>query len=106
VYKVPDRQLTAYQLCYEIECHLRALLRTYNFERALKIKYPTYKDIVYVASKITLVVDAGTVEKLLRVNTIREKVTRMLNVSEEEVAILEDCRDSLPKVPKVKRVMK
>jgi hypothetical protein len=105
MYKVPERQMLAYQLCYEIECHLRELIHTYDIS-ALKIKYKTYRDVIYIASKITLVVSDENVDKLIRANTVREKVCRMLNVTEEDIAILEDCRDSLPKVPKVRRYVR
>ncbi|MDT8861403.1 hypothetical protein N0O92_14370 [Alkalihalobacillus sp. MEB130] len=97
MYQVPERQLLAYQLCYEIEMQLRELIQTYDMN-GLKMKLKTYKDVVSVVSKLTLVDTGESVDKLIRANTVREKVSRMKNVSDEDIWILEECRDSLPKI--------
>ncbi|GAE24395.1 hypothetical protein JCM9140_314 [Halalkalibacter wakoensis JCM 9140] len=102
MYQVPERQLHAYQLCYEIEMQLRELIHTFDIS-SLKLKYKTYKDVIYIASKVTKVVTGENANKLIRANTVRERVSRMMTVTEEDIFILEDCRNSLPKVSKGKQ---
>ncbi|WP_332634249.1 hypothetical protein [Halalkalibacter flavus] len=103
MFQVSERQLYAYQLCYEIEHHLREIINTFDIS-ALKLKYQAYKDLVYIATKVTFVITGENVDKLIRANTVRQKVSRMRDVTEEDITILEDCRNSLPSVPKVKRI--
>ncbi|KHF41065.1 hypothetical protein [Halalkalibacter okhensis] len=71
MFQVSERQLYAYQLCYEIEHHLRELLVSYD-SNVLRSK--TYKDLVNIASKVTFVLNGENVNKLMRANTVRQKV--------------------------------
>ncbi|ARK31845.1 hypothetical protein [Halalkalibacter krulwichiae] len=100
-----DHQLQAYETLVHIENHLREMLIAYEYECVFNTKRrPSFDDLLYISSKITFVITEDTVKKLNDIIPIRSKILRMIDVTEAELMILYECRESLPNLPRVRRV--
>ena len=93
--QVPERNLEAYKILFQIKNILRDLHQDYNFKRGLKIHQPTLSDHIYVGHKITKLIPDDIAKKLYRLIPIRNKVCHMRPIDEWEYNFLLNCLEEL-----------